>query len=34
MYSYYKLYLSRFGYYDKKIVKNTLEQIHEEINKS
>lgn len=28
---YYKLYLSKHGYYDKKIVRNTMVQIHDEI---
>lgn len=34
MYSYYKLYLSADGCYDKKIVRNTLEEIHKEIKEA
>jgi hypothetical protein len=31
---FYKLYLSKHGYYDKKIVRNTMVQIHEEIQQA
>lgn len=28
---YFKLYFSKYGFYNKKIIKNTMEQIHNEI---